>query len=65
MTVFLVRKVFAGFGERGTAAVEAVCVVNLFAAGLREKTLVEGYTKGRNAYSFAIPAYPSWYDYAG
>ncbi len=42
MTVFLVGKVIAGFGERGTAAMKAIGVVNLFAAGLRGKVLVMG-----------------------
>lgn len=33
MAVFFLGEVFAGVGERGTAAVETVGVVNLFAAG--------------------------------
>ena len=42
MTVFLVGKVIAGFGERGTAAMKAIGVVNLSAAGLRGEVLVMG-----------------------
>ena len=42
MAVFFVREVFAGVDERGTSAVETIGVVNLFAAGLREKTLMRG-----------------------
>ncbi len=36
MAVLLFREVFAGIGEGGTAAVEAVGVVYTFAAGLIE-----------------------------
>ena len=42
MAVFFVREIFAGVGERGTAAVETISVVNLFAAGLRGQMLMRG-----------------------
>ena len=38
MAVLVVGKVLAGAGEGGTAFVKTVGVVNLFAAGLSEKT---------------------------
>ena len=40
VTVFFLREVFAGVGERGTAAVETIGVVNLFAARLIGENLV-------------------------
>lgn len=45
MAVFFLGEVFAGVGERGTAAVETVGVVNLFAAGLRGKKLTRDLWK--------------------
>lgn len=42
MAVFFMGEVVAGFGERGTAVVETIGVVNLFAAGLRGMLLARG-----------------------
>ena len=39
MAIFIVREVFAGFGKGGTAAMETISVVNLFASGLKRENV--------------------------
>ena len=46
MAVLIVGEVLAGAGERGTAFVKTVGVVNLFAAGLSEKNVIERPVRG-------------------
>jgi len=66
MAIVLLGEGFAFACEGGAASVEAVGVVNSFAAGLNTGLLVcGGYEKGsRGGYGFAVPAYPARYYYA-
>ena len=65
MAVLFFREVFAGSGEGGAAAVEAVGVMYTFTAGLVEHTQLSEVTgKDRSPYCFFIPAYPPWCYYS-